>query len=666
MVRIPALILFFAGLVAAQTPDPAWATLDSAYAALNAHDYDTAVADFQKAVALAPTRPAIHKDLAYTLLKVGDNEAARDQFGEAMRLDPADDHVALEYAFLCYETKEQAEARRIFERIRRTGNSTAEQAFQNIDRPLGEGIARWSRALESEPDNFSAHRELATLAEQRDELKLAAEHYEKAWRIKPSERELLLDMGRVWQRLGATEKAHAALLAASRGAQPRVRERATELLPSRYPYVNEFKKSLELDPGNIELRRELAYLYLEMGNGTEADRQFEVLHQQAPDDRLSTAQLGLLKLGSGDEAGARPLLESVLKGDDDDLADRVRTALKYPQTLKHRGETPPRQVSSEAKVLADKSYAAGYMKDALKYYTIAHETDPVDFSVMLRLAWAYNILHDDPDAERWFRLARQSPDSDEAKQASQAFQNLETSNERFQTTVWVFPFFSTRWHDLFAYGQAKTQTQIGSLPVSAYFSTRFDGDTDVTTGPVAGGMTQPQYLSEDSFILAFGLATHPWHSLTAWGEAGEAIKYLDSRHDVGDMIPDYRAGLSWARAFGHAAAGGQGLFSETNDDLVFVSRFSDDTMIYSQNRAGFGFSKVQFYWNGNITTDIERLYWANTVETGPGLRFHVPETPRTLLFSVNGLRGAYLTNVDNPRRPNYFDVRAGFWYAFAH
>jgi len=176
-------------------------------------------------------------------------------------------------------------------------------------------------------------------------------------------------------------------------------------------------------------------------------------------------------------------------------------------------------------------------------------------------------------------------------------------------------------------------------------------------------MTQPQYLSEDSVILAFGLASHPWHGLTAWGEAGEAIKYLDSSHDA--MIPDYRSGLSWARGFGHAA-GGHGRFFESNDDLVFVSRFSDDLMLYSQNRAGFGLGKVQFYWNANVTTDTERLYWANSVETGPGLRFHVPQTPRTLLFSLNGLRGAYLTNVDNPRKPNYFDLRAGFWYAFAH
>ena len=57
-------------------------------------------------------------DLAYTLLKIGESEQARDQFGEAMRIQPDNNHVALEYAFLCYETKMQAIARRIFDRIR--------------------------------------------------------------------------------------------------------------------------------------------------------------------------------------------------------------------------------------------------------------------------------------------------------------------------------------------------------------------------------------------------------------------------------------------------------------------------------------------------------------------------------------------------------------------
>ncbi len=191
-------------------------------------------------------------------------------------LDPTDQHAALEYAFLCFETKQQALARRIFDRIRKTGNgnarSTAEQAFQNIDQPLASGIARWQKGVEVEPGNFSAHQELATLAEQRDQLDLAAEHYEMAWKLRPGERSLMLDLGRVWKLLGRNEDAFVLLLAASRGKPPRVAEQARELLPDRYPYVYEFEKALQLDPGNFELRREYAYLLLAMGKKGEAEQ----------------------------------------------------------------------------------------------------------------------------------------------------------------------------------------------------------------------------------------------------------------------------------------------------------------------------------------------------------------------------------------------------------
>ena len=242
MIQITLLVALALQTALTPDPDPAYRPLQHAYDTLRAKEYDQAVAAFQQAIKLAPLRPSIHKDLGYTLLKIGENEAARDQFAEAMRLDPADQHVALEYAFLCFETKEQTEARRIFERIRKTGDATAEQAFQNIDLPLATGIARWRKALETSPDNFSAHRELATLAEQRGELELAAEHYEKAWKLKPEERSLMLDLGRVWKLLGRDEEASYVLLAASRGGQPRVAEKARELLPARYPYVYEFEK----------------------------------------------------------------------------------------------------------------------------------------------------------------------------------------------------------------------------------------------------------------------------------------------------------------------------------------------------------------------------------------------------------------------------------------
>ena len=162
-------------------------------------DYETAILRFTEAVSLAPKRVDIRKDLAYTYLKIGETELARDRFEEAMKLDPDDAHVALEYAFLCHETKQQAAARRVFDRIRRNGNATAERAFQNIDGELRAGIERWSHAVESQPENFSAHEELARLAEWRDDLRTAATHYERAWRLRPERRDLLLRLGDVWR-----------------------------------------------------------------------------------------------------------------------------------------------------------------------------------------------------------------------------------------------------------------------------------------------------------------------------------------------------------------------------------------------------------------------------------------------------------------------------------
>jgi hypothetical protein len=200
---------------------------------------------------------------------------------------------------------------------------------------------------------------------------------------------------------------------------------------------------------------------------------------------------------------------------------------------------------------------------------------------------------------------------------------------------------------------------------------RVIGDVKGVAGSTLGN-PQPQYLSESSFIFGLGMATSTWRGFTGWGEAGEAVKYLGSRKDVGAMIPDYRGGISYGKGFGHLLNGSHGLFAETNDDGIFVSRFNNDVLFYSQNRTGYTFApfetlggmQPQLYWNYGLTADHGRQYWANFVETGPGLRFKVQTLPKSMIFSINFLRGVYTMNEGNPRRPNYFDLRAGFWYAF--
>jgi Flp pilus assembly protein TadD len=594
-----------------QAADPAYPALDRAYAALRAKNYEEAIQGFQQAAKLDSTRASIRKDLAYTLLKIGETEAARDQFAEAMALDPADDQVALEYAFLCYETKQQITARRVFDRLRKSGDPTASEAFENVDRPLREGIARWKRALELAPDNFSAHEELARLAEQRDDLDLAAEQYQAAWKLQPARRDLLVDLGRVWMEQGRTtsskiEDAHAALLAASRGAEPRVAEQARELLPSRYPYVYEFENALALDPTNDALRRELAYLHLEMGNKSAAEQQLQSL-PPAP-----------------------------------------QPVPPPPQ------DNPLQDTSKNNKQLGEQSLDKGFLNDALRYLQAAHENDPTDFEVMLKLGWAYNILKDDREAVRWFSLARYSPDAAIAAEATRAYGNLSPSFRLLRTTVWAFPTISTRWRDTFVYAQAKTELRL-AFPIHPYLSLRFIGDA---RGAVRlGANISPQNLSERSVIAGVGLASSTFRGLMAWFEAGESLRYQIPHGQTGSALPDYRGGISFTNSL-HVP---HRLFAETNDDGVFISRFDKDTLLYSLNRTGRSFGEnLQLYWNWNATVDAKGEYWANTVETGPGVRFRL----NPLQFTVNFLRGAYLINQSNPYRPNFNDVRIGVWYAF--
>jgi Flp pilus assembly protein TadD len=651
------LVLLGVGALAWAQPDPSYEPLARAYAALKAKDYDGAVAEFRAAGARVPDRASIHKDLAYTYLKIGENELARRQFGEAMHLNPGDEQVAMEFAFLCYENKDEAVARRIFDRIRKTGNRTAERAFENIDRPLAEGIARWQEAIRRGADNFGSHYELARLAEQRDELALAAEHYSSAWRLEPERRMVLMDLARVWMAMGRAEDAMAALLAASRGPEPRCRELARESLPERYPYVAEFQRAVELDPRNIALRREFAYLLLQIGRRPEAEGEFRKLVDQAG-DLLAATQLGFLLRARGEQVAAQSLLDRVLAGGDEELANRVRAVLRVPQEAEpHRdGRTP----AVDAKEMAERSLKAGYLKDALRYLQQANEADPDDSAVMLRLGWTYNMLHQDVDAYRYFGMARQSSDPKIADEARRAWLNLRSVGARVRVTGWMYPIISTRWHDLFGYGQVRLELRTG-LPLVLYSSVRLVGDTRLTMGAI-----EPVALSESSVIFAGGVRTLPWHGITGWFEAGSAVGYMS-----GHALPDYRGGASTARGWGHSiTAESGGRFADTTLDGVFVSRFGNDFLAYSHTRVGYTLGpsafRAQIVWNGNVTVDDQRQYWANFVETGPGIRIRAAWMPPSMYLGVDAMRGAYLIHEGNPGRPNFDDIRAGLWYAFVH
>ena len=638
---VTAAICLSLALARAQTsPD---SELNLAYRALAAKQYDAAIAAFHKGLALQPSNAKAHKDLAYTLLKTGDNAEARDEFGSALQLDPHDDTAALEFAFLAYETKKPIEARRAFDRLRHSSNAatraTAAQAFTHIDQPLADSIARWQQALSRVPDpnalsTFSAHWELAQSAELRDELPLAAEQFAICRQLKPQLPELLLILARVWGELERAEDSHAAWLAASRSADSRTAELALEHLGGRYPYPYEFAAALKLDPKNLALRKELAYLYLAMHKNPEAIEQFQTLVALDPKDQAAQKQL--------------------------DQLHGLTASVATPASTARSG------ASVDAKTLGKKSLAMGYLHDAIKYLQQAHEQDPDDADVMLQLGWAYNQSKDDASALDWFDRARRAGDGAISAEASRAFHNLR-GDVLPQTTIWTLPMFSTRWKDAFSYGQIKRTVPIPGMNqlnrlVSFYLFVGLDGDIK---GGLPSHVVTPQYLSETSVVVGAGVASQTWHHFTGFAEAGESLNYLPSRRDLARAVPAYRVGLDFTKGFGHLLGSkNAGLFLETIDDAVYNSRFDKDTLFSTQNRAGetfhIGTLSAQAVFNINYERDLKREDWANFVEIGPGMRFHAPWMPPAMFFATDFLHGFYTMP---STRKDYNDLRVSVWYA---
>ncbi|MBL0155892.1 MAG: tetratricopeptide repeat protein [Bryobacterales bacterium] len=560
-------------------------TADPAYLALREGRLDDAVALFQLAVWQQPEHVHLRMDLAYTLLRTGERERARDEFEAALRRQPGDAAAELEYAFLCYETRRPAEARRVFQKLSASAEplvrTTAAAAFEQVDRPLREGIERWRRALALAPAQWSGHEELAHLAEQREEFELAAEQYELAWKLRPAKTELLLALERVWSALDRPQEARAALVAAWRTGPPRVAERARERLNGAIPSETEMA--------------------------------------------LATPAVA---------AGAKE--EAVV----------------------------------HAKEMGLKSLEQSYLADAHRYLTLANQQAPDDAEVQYGLGVVENLRGRNGEAVHWFAAARRSKDSRVSGAAQTAYDNLRQEARGFAFAAWAVPFYSSRWQDMFLYGQMRGEYRLKGGQLTPYVSLRMVGNV---RGRHAGPWAiSPQYLSETSVIAAGGLQWRIRHNLFAWGEAGQSFSYLGRREDTGFSRPDYRGGLSWLKGWGRLLGAGEaGWFAETGLDPVYASRFQHNLFLYSQTRTGYtlplaaGGAQVQLLMHWNVTVDRNREWWGNLAEAGPGVRMQLPGLPAGMTIRAEFLRGAHLQNHGNPLRPNYWDFRSGVWYAFS-
>jgi hypothetical protein len=312
---------------------------------------------------------------------------------------------------------------------------------------------------------------------------------------------------------------------------------------------------------------------------------------------------------------------------------------------------PARKGDLSAIDMADRSFQLGYLRDALGYYEAVEHANPGVPHVALRLGWTNHMLGDDRAAYAWFGKARKSGDPQIAAEARRAWKNLRPEQAAVRPTIWIVPMYSTRWRSAFAYGQVKAEFRAGKLPFRPYATLRFAGDS--------GAANVPMPLSERAVTPALGIATKPWKRVSFWAEGGGNIGNTRG--------PDARAGVTHAKGFGHLlGAETPGAFYVIENGVNYASRFGNNVMFGTQNRAGYTIGRLQAGWLFGASTDTRQEYWANFVEFGPSVRMTVPGLPPGLAVNAEFVRGRNFFNQYNPRKPSYWDLRVGLLYAFTY
>jgi tetratricopeptide (TPR) repeat protein len=144
---------------------------------------------FQSGVAIDPDHYEFRIGLARALAATGRLDAALNEFREALRISPDNPNVLFEIGNLCLKMDRTADAVAAYTKLLDGGNEKAE-----VDSNLGVALAKsghfdralplLTRSLELDPENPTAHLNIALVYLERDDLLKAKHHYQEVIRLK--------------------------------------------------------------------------------------------------------------------------------------------------------------------------------------------------------------------------------------------------------------------------------------------------------------------------------------------------------------------------------------------------------------------------------------------------------------------------------------------------
>lgn len=226
-----------------------------------------AQADLKRVTELEPNFARAHRGLGQMFLDRGQIEDAKRELSRAIELDPKLTGVRIYYASALLRS---GEPQRAIEHLRfaieQREEVTLAYALVGVaEERLGklpEAFADYSRGIELDANNATAHEGRARLFEARGEIAKAIEDYSAAYRAQPS-RELAIKLAELHTRVGQSQAA-----------------------------IQLYRRLLLEKPDDFAIRVEMACLMAENGQGEEAEKEITRVVAAKPADAKLLARAG--------------------------------------------------------------------------------------------------------------------------------------------------------------------------------------------------------------------------------------------------------------------------------------------------------------------------------------------------------------------------------------
>lgn len=288
---------------------------------------------------------------------------------------------------------------------------------------------------------------------------------------------------------------------------------------------------------------------------------------------------------------------------------------------------------------------------ALSYFEDIDKISPSD-TIKLQIAYILNSLKRNNEALEYFKLIRFSSDPQISNKAESAILILEADIPKQQFPWWgeiyTSPYYDSRFENIFNFLQLKEGYYLTDNKIfSAYGSAQLTSDAkskSQTSGQA------PIIFSDNALILGLGVNIRQNFGLNLATQFGIGIDLLkkDGKFKTKE---DFRTIISYSNGIypPFAVIPSPEFITKPLLDFYssvgYYSRYKN-VIGYAAIKGGLRFfewkkSAIDFYLRINVARDIEKEFYNNIIEFGPGLRF-VPHHTFGLSFLAEFYRGNYL------------------------